>query len=65
MIKIPGTLKLGTITDKSTAKPEDLEELGAELAAEAANLVPRLQKPNGETADLLFIEKASPSCKTS
>jgi len=65
VIKIPGVLKLGTITDVCTANPKDLKEIGSKLSVLSASLKASFPKINGSDANLLFIEKASPSSRTS
>jgi len=65
VIRIPGTLKLSTITDNLSVPDINLVIIGSQLADLAKGFSYRFPEIDQEDSELLFIEKASPSHKTS
>lgn len=65
VIRIPGSLKLQTITDVLTAEPSAVEEIGSKLSLLSASLKSSFPTIDGSKVDILFIEKSSPSSRTS
>lgn len=65
MIRIPGSLKLQTITDPLKADPSVVDEIGSKLSLISASLKSRFPKIDGSNLDILLLEKASPSSRTS
>jgi hypothetical protein len=64
ILKIPGELKLTTITDKSTVPLDQVEEVGKELAAIATDFSLYVPKPDSN-ASILLLEKASSTSSVS
>lgn len=65
IIKIPGTLKLETITDPGIANPSRIFWYGNKLSEISACLPSKPKKIRGENYDILLLEKASPTSKVS
>lgn len=60
----PSKLKLNTITDVFSGDPEFLSKVSSELAVLATSFKKRNLNPLGSST-LLWLETASPSCRTS
>jgi hypothetical protein len=65
VIRIPGRLKLGTITDVLTVEQSTVDEIGSKLSLLSASLKSSFPTIDGSRVDILFLEKSSPSSRTS
>lgn len=61
VIRVPGLLKLGTITDALTVPYDNILSISDELKLIALKYQDRLGPIDKESVDMLLIEKASPT----